>query len=311
MRGAWVSGGIELNFGIIGHAPSSATPVDYLVKENEDGSVSCIVGAYDYLTRTRWESEINLEPDKAYFTTNTRWFNPTPLIQPYYQWMNAAYQVDGDLEFCFPGDHWIGHDGQAHNWPIDPERRDRSFYKHNAFGGSKSNHVLGGISDFYAGYWHDLDFGSGHYSIYGEKLGMKVFQWAHSRSGGIWEDLLTDSDGQYVELQSGRLYNQAVPSSTLTPFKHFGFEPYAQDGFTEYWFPVLGTKGVKKANEIGVLNIEREGDELTIFFCPLQQVEDILYVYENGELKAKYDINVDVLETWEGKVKAGSERRII
>ena len=28
MRGPWCSGGIEFNFGIIGHAPSSATPVD-------------------------------------------------------------------------------------------------------------------------------------------------------------------------------------------------------------------------------------------------------------------------------------------
>src|SRR5210317_813905 len=35
MRGAWTSGGIELNFGIIGHAPTSATPVDYAINENE------------------------------------------------------------------------------------------------------------------------------------------------------------------------------------------------------------------------------------------------------------------------------------
>jgi hypothetical protein len=29
MRGPWVSGGIEFNFGIIGHHPSTASPVDY------------------------------------------------------------------------------------------------------------------------------------------------------------------------------------------------------------------------------------------------------------------------------------------
>ena len=34
MRGAWTSGGIEFNFGIIGHVPSTATPVDYTTREN-------------------------------------------------------------------------------------------------------------------------------------------------------------------------------------------------------------------------------------------------------------------------------------
>jgi len=46
MRGAWTSGGIEFNFGSIGHAPTTASPVNYLLKENSDGSVSCFVGAH-------------------------------------------------------------------------------------------------------------------------------------------------------------------------------------------------------------------------------------------------------------------------
>lgn len=311
MRGAWTSGGIELNFGIIGHAPTSATPVDYSISENEDGSVSCFLSATDLLTRTRWETEVNLPKDKAFFTTNTTWHNPTPLVQPYYQWMNAAYQVEGNMEFCFPGSHWIGHDGGAHSWPVDPEGRDRSWYKNNSFGGSKSNHVLGGISDHYAGYWHDLEFGSGHYSPYGEKLGMKVFQWAHSRSGGIWEDLLTDTDGQYVELQSGRLFNQAVPSSTKTPFKHHGFESYATDVFKEFWFPILKTKGVKKANQFGVLNIEEEQGGKTVYFCPLQKINDVISIYEGGTLLKQFNVELDVLETWSQNISSTKPLKIV
>ena len=45
MRGPWVSGGIEFNFGILGHAPSSSTPVDWCVRTNADGSASCFVSA--------------------------------------------------------------------------------------------------------------------------------------------------------------------------------------------------------------------------------------------------------------------------
>ncbi|NKI28439.1 DUF5107 domain-containing protein [Arenibacter sp. 6A1] len=49
---------------IIGHTPNSATPVDYIVKNNEDGSVSCVTSALDLLTRTRWVIETKLEKDK-------------------------------------------------------------------------------------------------------------------------------------------------------------------------------------------------------------------------------------------------------
>ena len=33
MRGPWTSGGIEFNFGIIGHVPTTSNPVDYITKE--------------------------------------------------------------------------------------------------------------------------------------------------------------------------------------------------------------------------------------------------------------------------------------
>ncbi len=45
MRGPWTSGGLEYNFGDIGHAPSCSTPVNYKMVENPDGSVSCFVGS--------------------------------------------------------------------------------------------------------------------------------------------------------------------------------------------------------------------------------------------------------------------------
>ena len=67
MRGAWTSGGIEFNFGSIGHAPSTASPVNYKMVENSDGSVSCFVGAPDLTSRTEWRVEIRLPADKAYF----------------------------------------------------------------------------------------------------------------------------------------------------------------------------------------------------------------------------------------------------
>lgn len=303
MRGPWTSGGIELNFGIIGHSPNTSTPVDYAVQTNEDGSVSCFLSATDLFTRTRWETEVNLPKDKAFFTTKTIWHNPTPLEQPYYQWMNGAFQAEGNLEFCFPGTHWIGHDGQAHNWPVDEEGRDLSWYDQNNFGGDKSYHIVDGINEFFGAYWHDTGFGSVHYAPYGEKLGRKIFLWSHARSGEIWEDLLTDNDGQYVEFQSGRLFNQAVSSSTKTPFKHHGFKPYATDIFTEYWFPVKNTGGVTEANTLGALNVEKEDGQIVIRFCPVQRLNERITVLQGNRSVFSAMLDLDVLETWEKQIE--------
>ena len=299
MRGPWTSGGIEFNFGVIGHTPAVSTPVDYIVKTNDDGSVSCFIGAIDLLTRTRWEIEINLPGDKAYFTTNVNWYNSTPNLQPYYHWSNAAYQADGDLEMIFPGSHSIGHDGNTDTWPVDKNGRKVSFYRNNDFGGNKSRHIVGDVGDFFAAYWHNLDFGAGHYSLYSKKLGKKVWLWSHSRSGAIWEDLLTDTDGQYVELQSGRLFNQASTRSTLTPFKHFGFMPYSTDIMKEYWYPVMDIGGVAKANYLGALNLEKEDDKLKIRISPLQAIRDEINIYFGNELTHSFKINVKTLEKWE------------
>ena len=302
MRGPWTSGGIELNFGVIGHAPTTATPVDYAIRKNGDGSVSCFVGAIDLLTRARWETEVNLQPDKAYFTTNTQWVNLGPVLQPYYQWSNSAVQAEGDLELAFPGHYRIGHGGEANSWPADEEGRDLSFYRNNDFGGSKSYHIVGDVQGFYAAYWHDLDFGSGHYSLYGDKLGEKIFMWSQSRQGEIWEDLLTDTDGQYVELQSGRLFNQAGTSSTYTPYKHFGFSPHAHDTFKEYWFPVMDIGGCVKANSLGALNVERQKGGQTVYFSPLQPVRGKIDIYFGDELQSRFEVDLKPLEVWKKEI---------
>ena len=67
---------------------------------------------------------------------------------------------------------------------------------------------MGEYEDFYGGYWHNGAFGFGHWARYDDVPGQKLWLWALSRQGGIWEDLLTDRDGQYVEPQAGRYFNQ-------------------------------------------------------------------------------------------------------
>ena len=302
MRGPWTSGGIEFNFGIIGHAPTSSTPVDYVTRQKPDGSVSCYVSSYELVTRTLWTVEVNLPKDKAYFTTTTTWHNSSSIDQPYYQWMNAGYPAAGNAEFCYPGTNYNGIGVELHSFPLDEQGRDFSWYEKNDFGNSKSYHIVGKYNDFYGAYWHDKDFGSIHHADYDEKLGMKIFLWGLSREGGIWEDLLTDTDGQYIELQSGRMYNQPASNSAFTPYKHTAFGPQATDQWTEYWFPVKGIKGVSKASRIGALNVLREDGFLKLYFSPLQKLSTTLKLYEGGKEVHSVPLNCDVLETWKDSI---------
>lgn len=282
MRGPWTSGGIEFNFGIIGHHPATATAVDYLTRTNADGSVSCIVGNLDLPSNTRWTVEIRLEKDKAYFETNASWYNASPLTESYYNWMTAAAVATNDLEFFIPGNAYVEHNGDAHPWPIDKEGRNLAMYKNNNFGPAKSYHVVGEYNDFFGGYYHDRNFGFGQWSPYEEMPGQKLWLWALSRSGGIWEDLLTDADGQYIEFQAGRLFDQYSAGAT-NPISQVGFDPYMMDRWSEIWFPIKEIGGMEDASKHAVLNVELENGVVTVGINALQKIDAALRVIINGE----------------------------
>ena len=283
MRGPWTSGGIEANYGIIGHTPNVSTPVDYTVRANADGSVSCITGALDLLTGTTWRLETRLAPDEASFTTASTWYNGSSLEEPYYTWMTAGIPTAGDLQYVFPGTSQIGHAGEPGDWPVNKALdRDVSWYERNDFGPYKSYHVFGGEAEFFGAYWHDLDFGMARVAPRDEKPGQKIWIWGLSRQGMIWEQLLTDTDGQYSELQSGRLFNQSAEGSTFTPFKHRGFAPHQADRWTERWMPVVGTKGFVVASGAGALNVTQEGDRLIVAISPAVALDDSLVVSVRG-----------------------------
>jgi Tfp pilus assembly protein PilF len=319
MRGPWTSGGIEANYGIIGHTPNCATPVDYRTEKKSDGSVSCYIGTFDKLTQTYWTIDINLPSDKAYFTTRSTWHNGTSMEQPYYTWMNVGMPAQGNLEFVYPGTTYIGHEGEFAEWKINAQnKKDISFYNQNDFGTYKSYHVFGKYTDFFGAFYHDINFGMGHYSLYDEKPGKKIWIWGLSRQGMIWEKLLTDANGQYVEIQSGRLFNQSSEGSMLTPFKNRGFAPYATDDWTEYWFPVKGTDGMVSANPYAALNVQQKSNVLKWSFSPLQNLQGTLVISAGDKIIVKKDVMLKTLSlykdsvNWSGdlnkiKIKLGQE----
>jgi tetratricopeptide (TPR) repeat protein len=309
MRGAWTSGGIEFNFGSIGHAPTTASPVDYVTRTNPDGSVSCIIGALELTSRSEWRVEIRLPKDKAWVETNFFWYNPMDLSTSKYQWATAAADAAPDLKYYFPGDHYIGHDGEEFPWPVLKDGRNISNYAENNYGSDHSYHVLGTYTDFFGGYYTTRNFGFGHWNDYTGKPGKKIWIWALSPQGAMWTDLLTDQPGnmQYTEIQTGILFNQEAAGSTFTPFKHMAFPGNSCERFSECWFPVVGTGGITEIGTAGILYTggsmpasagEKPGE---LKFSPLEFITDTLMIgLENGTI-SRVPVSLKPLElfTWQ------------
>ena len=309
LRGPWTSGGIEFNFGVIGHTPSTASPVDYLLSENDDGSASVFVGAMDLPSRTRWRVEIRLPADRAYFETHAQWQNPTPLEHPYYNWMTGAAFAKDDLVLSIPGNAYLEHPGAAQRWPVDTEGRFLPAYGQNRFGGNKSYHVVGSYQDFFGGYYENDDYGFGHWGRYEEMPGQKLWLWALSRHGGIWEDLLTDTDGQYVEFQAGRLLVQYSPNGDVNPISEVGFSPGSSDRWTETWFPIEKLGGLTEASREGVLYMERVGNEVLVRAHSFVAIADTLTISVGGDTVLVDAADFDVLEpvSWRVEAEDGAE----
>lgn len=273
-RGPWSSGGIEFNFGFFGHTPYASTPVNYKLENMENGDAVCWLGASDLPSSSDWRVRIILPSDKAYVKMEYNWINRSPYIHPYYYWTNAAVRATEDLCFFYAGTHQIGHGGDSHLFPRDEAGRDLSVYGNNAFGANKSYHVVGDNEPFKAVYWKNRNVGVGSFAERRDILGKKLWIWSLAPAGAVWEDLLTDDSGQYVEIQSGRLYNQAsVESGMLTPFTQSSFLPYQHDSWCEYWYPVIGIGGVSEASPKAVLYVEKlDANNVVIKLMALEQL---------------------------------------
>ncbi len=292
MRGPWASGGIQPNFGIRGLAPWAATPVDYLVRKNADGSVSCIVGTMDLPSRTEWRVEYTIPPDRAYVEVQSLWYNPQPLNQSYYFWMNAAQKLRDDIEFVLPGASWIARDYSvpSESWPLTKDGRNLGFYGDHNENDGHSYFVHGAVQDFTGGYWHDSQFGYGHWALHEEVPGQKLWLWPKSRDGAMWHDLLTDSDGPYCEPQTGRLLDQN---------DHEFLAPDSADHWRQLYFPYKKIGPMAKASPYGVLNVSKNGGDLVVSFCALQNLAEDLTVSAEGKQVASDRIVLKTMEVYQ------------
>jgi tetratricopeptide (TPR) repeat protein len=102
-------------------------------------------------------------------------------------------------------------------------------------------------TDYFAGYNHGKEAGVAYVANHHIAPGMKFFTWGHDEAARMWDHILTDTDGPYLELMAGAWSDNQPDYSWI--------QPYESKQVTQYWFPIRQLEGMKYANLNGALNL--------------------------------------------------------
>jgi tetratricopeptide (TPR) repeat protein len=296
-RGAWIAGGMEFSFPFA-HTTDTVSNVESALRQNADGSATAIVGAIDWVSNMYWQIMLTLRPGTARLEEGVTLFNATPLNHLYLFWTNAAVRATNDLQYIYPMRETISDDPFAivQSWPLW-KGVDQSWYKNDP--SAMAIFARDVHRDFFGVYYHQSNYGVVHVSDFRQDPGKKVWSWGTARSGRIWDDILSDNDGPYNEIQSGRFATQG--------YREF-MEPRRVEQWTEYWYPVSGLDGgfVEATGQMA-LNVtftatgSGHAGEVKLLLCPVAEVRNATMTISLGPrlLRTIRDLQLPLLHSAE------------
>jgi hypothetical protein len=217
MLGAWISGGVEWNFPHH-HRSRTFMPMDYQLVENPDGSRTLWLGELERRHRMRLDVlAMTVHPDRSYVeVTRSKIFNRTPVVNSFLCFSPTPPSTSTrNYQVLFPPDtQWTSRSTPRTNSPGGPSPTSAT-----AAATTTTSTSVGGRTspsrfrssptelrdaDFFAGYDHGKQAGVvlRRQSPYRPRqkilhLGLRPEQ------GKMWDKMLTDTDGPYLELMAG------------------------------------------------------------------------------------------------------------
>lgn len=301
LNGPWISGGIEFNWPQH-HRPSTYDPVNYMMKQNEDGSCTVVVSEIENMFRTKGMASFTLYPDKAYIEIKAQIYNRTNTMQTFLWWANPAIAVNDYTQSIFPPDV---------NAVMDHGKRDVStfpiatgtYYKQDYSAGvdiSRYKNIP--VPTSYMAYHSDYDFVGGY--DYGEKAGIlhvadhhispgkKQWTWGCGDFGKAWDRNLTDEDGPYIELMTG-CFTDNQPDFTW-------LKPYEEKVFTQYFMPYKDVGMIKNATIDAAVNLELTENGLhVIAYATAEHEKARVLVKAGGKIVADKAIKLSPVDTFD------------
>lgn len=283
MLGAWLSGGVEWNIPDH-HRASSYLPVNWKMEANPDGSKTVWVGETELRHRLKWSVGVSVYPNRSWVEAKIKVINPTPMIQSMLYWANVSVHCNEQYQVIFPPDVQFGADHHKvyfTHWPQGEavlgsgENVDLSWWK-NFTGDSRSIFAWGSEMDFLAGYDYGKDAGTVHVANRHIVPGKKFFLWGNNPNGEMWNKILSDTDGHYLELMVGAYSDNQPDYSWINPGEI--------REFSQIWYPIKGIKGVKNATADAAVNFEPAGEGMyRVGYCATTLYKEARVVVKNGD----------------------------
>ncbi len=317
IRGAFFSGGLEFSFPVA-HAPTTADPVNWDIRQEDDGSASIMIGGTEHMSGMRWTIKLTLFPNRCALAQDVFLYNPTPIPGRYHYWTNASLVSDEKTEFIYPLRRARSYEfaGTA-SWPVArldlitgepglPGMEGVPMWPadrlHKPLNLRWEKDMLAQVSVFgrdvrwnYFGAWqHSTNTGYAHYARHQDVSGMKLWSWGKTEVGVVNQSALMDDGSTYAETQCGAMETQLdfdflAPGRTKT--------------WREWWLPLRKLGGLTCASETVGARLRmapgksKSSIELDLGICPA-------YPLENAALELS--IPGKVLHS-EGKLNASPE----
>ncbi len=267
MIGAWISGGVEWNIPHH-HRASSFLPVLYRKQEHPDGSKTVWVGEMELRDRLRWAIGLTLRPGSSVLEADVRALNTTPFAHSILYFANVAVHTNNDYQIVFPPKtQWATQHAKREfiEWPTGKSVYNGIDYTNNVDLTMWKNHpssvsmfCWNDDEDFLAGYDHGKQAGTMHVADRFQVPGKKFFAWGTGPSGRMWDNILSDTDGPYLELMVGAWSDNQPDYSWL--------EPYEAKQTNQFWYPYRAIGAARNATRDAAVNLEDRGGKLFLGF---------------------------------------------
>ena len=329
MLGAWISGGVEWNFPHH-HRATTAMPIDWRMTERDPkepndfapaaGTKTIWIGETELRRRLKWTIGLSMMPDRAVLMAENIFMNRQPWIESMIYWANVSVHCGDDYQILFPPSCHLGFDHHKNYWtsfPIGPRKEEvellpsqRSKYADDISGTmdlswwrnftieSRSIFAMDPDNAWLAGYDHKRQMGTAHVSNRHITVGKKFFLWGNFPEAHVWDTVLTDNDGPYLELMVGCWSDNQPDYSWIAP--------YETRKVKQFWFPVKGIGGVKNVTVDGAVNVDRRGaDELLVGFYSTRVLKDCTVTLYRGKAPvfAEKGVALDPNKPWCKPVK--------
>lgn len=293
MLGAWTSGGVEWNFPHH-HRATTFMPVGYTTTENADGSKTIWIGETELRHRMKWSIGLTMRPGRSYLEADCRFMNRQPYIESMLYWANVSVHCGKDYQVLFPPSCRVGVDHHKTYFTRFPMGRpavgideiaDLSWWK-NFTTDHRSIFAVDPDNDFLAGYDHGRQMGTVHVANHQIVCGKKFFLWGNNPGGAVWDKVLTDHDGPYLELMVGAYSDNQPDYSWISS--------YETRSCKQYWYPIKKIGGVKCATLDAAINLERRApDKVFLGFNATAKLQGAKAILKHGGETFSEIIDID------------------